>query len=52
MRSSSRLDLERGLGQRALARVQLVAGGVVRLAQRLELGLGGAQLGDARLERD
>jgi hypothetical protein len=38
-------DLQRGLGQRALLQVQRVAGGVVRLAQRLQLGLDMAQLG-------
>ena len=43
--------LERGLGEQPLRRVQIVAGGVVRLAQRLEVGLDLAQLGDARLER-
>ena len=43
--------LERGLGQRALRGVQRVAGGVVRLAHGLELGLDLAQLGHARFER-
>ena len=41
--------LERGLAERALRRVQRVVGVVVRLADRLELGLGVAQVGAARL---
>ena len=44
-------DLERRIGQLALALVQQVVGGVVRLAQPLELGLDLAQLGEARFQR-
>ena len=39
---------ERRLGERALVGVQLVAGGVMRLANGFELGLAMAQLGGPR----
>ncbi len=43
--------LERGLGERALRRVQRVVGVVVRLADLFELGFGMAQVGALRFER-
>ena len=51
MRSSSRLTSSAASAERALRRMQRVAGLVVRLADRLELGLGAAQVGAARFER-
>ena len=44
-------DLERGLAERALRRVQRVVGVVVRLPDLLELGLGATQVGALRFER-
>ena len=43
--------LQRRFGQHALRRVQPVASRVMRLADRLQLGLDMAQLGDARFHR-
>ena len=44
-------DFERGLCERTLRNMQLVAGRVMRLTDRLELGLAVPQLGHARFER-
>jgi hypothetical protein len=44
-------DLQRRLGQVTLGQMQLVAGGVVLLAHRLQRGFHMAQLGQARFQR-